>query len=178
MPPRRSTRSGRRRGCRASDSTVWASDIVTKFKKEEGVQIVNAVFLTDGASNGMVFNDIRSGSYTRDEYTSKHRVLKDSKTNKDYSLETMGATEACITILKERTGVKVINFYMGNGAYLPETLTKGWDLHIAIDPRSFNTFIPDIQGYNEDQIKDSFKNKQNLLAHMKPILSEFIDLIA
>jgi len=89
-------------GCTPLNEAIVASfDIIPKFQRENGVQIVNAVFLTDGQGHGM---GCRSGYYT-DAY------VHDPVTKKDYHV-TGDETDLYLKILKDRTACNTVGIYL------------------------------------------------------------------
>ena len=113
------------------DSAIIAMmDLVPKFKNDTGVQKVNTIFLTDGASHNLegVFDysfDSRNNEHhetikpMRSGYWASRRVdadiVTDPVTNKTYEITSM--TNDLLRILKGRVpGMNVIGFFIaGNG---------------------------------------------------------------
>jgi hypothetical protein len=85
-----------------NEAVVSAFDIVPKFQDETGVQIVNAVFLTDGQGHGMGAR----GGYYCDAY------VHDPVTHRDYKVEGRDETNLYLEILKERTGCNTVGIYL------------------------------------------------------------------
>jgi hypothetical protein len=88
-----------------NESIVTALDIVPAFQESTGVQIVNAVFLTDGQGHSM---GLRGGYSTK-------AVLHDPVTRKDYTPSESGwhgETNAYLEVLKDRTDCNVIGIYL------------------------------------------------------------------
>ena len=93
-----------RLGCTPLNETVvCALDIVPEFKQRHGIDIVNAVFLTDG-----------EGGTITDYYTNGDKHLTDPKTRKVYTVNTKSfhraeaETMALLSMLKDRTGCNTI----------------------------------------------------------------------
>jgi len=87
-----------------NESIVTALDIVPAFQESTGVQIVNAVFLTDGQGHSM----FRSGYRTT-------AVLHDPVTRKDYTPSENGwhgETNAYLEVLKDRTDCNIIGIFL------------------------------------------------------------------
>ena len=86
-----------------NEAILCALDIVPAFQAENGVQIVNSVFLTDGEGHSM-------GAYGG--YNTK-AIVHDPRSRKDYEVSNDGRynqceTDAYLRILKDRTGCNVI----------------------------------------------------------------------
>jgi hypothetical protein len=86
-----------------NEAVVSAFNIVPKFQEENGVQIVNAIFLTDGQGHGM---GCSSGYYT-------DSFVHDPVTKLNYKAGGK-ETDLYLRILKERTGCNVIGIYLNN----------------------------------------------------------------
>ena len=123
-------------GTPLNDAIVAMMDLLPKFKADTGVQKVNTIFLTDGASNGMD----RTYDYRLDTETGEHEeIIKSWKTyyssrspdltdnliitdpvmNKKYTTSTAGGniTNELLVILKNRVaGMNVVGFFIaGSG---------------------------------------------------------------
>ena len=87
-------------GTPLNEAILAAIQIVPKFKDENNVQIVNTVFLTDGCGNGL--HVPRQGSVK----------IKGDR----IGVRTNGknATNLLTQMLKDRTGAKVLNFFLAN----------------------------------------------------------------
>jgi hypothetical protein len=88
-----------------NEAIVTALDIVPAFQESTGVQIVNAVFLTDGQGHSM---GLRGGYSTK-------AVLHDPVTRKDYTPSESGyhsETNAYLEVLKDRTDCNVIGIFL------------------------------------------------------------------
>ena len=90
-----------------NEAVVSAFDIVPKFQEENGVQIVNAVFLTDGEGHGM---GCRSGLYC-------DQLVHDPITKMDYSVVGY-ETDCYLQILKDRTGCNVVGIFLTNQKHI------------------------------------------------------------
>jgi hypothetical protein len=91
-----------------NEAVVSAFDIVPKFQDETGVQIVNAVFLTDGQGHGMGAR----GGYYCDAY------VHDPVTHRDYKVEGRDETNLYLEILKERTGCNTVGIYLTSSKHI------------------------------------------------------------
>jgi len=98
-------------------------EIVPKFKRDTGVQKVNTIFLTDGASNNLdgVY-DYRLDTDTGDHTAVIDRIrgtitISDPKTLKNYEVDGYDITDGLLRILKDRVdGMNLIGFFIaGSG---------------------------------------------------------------
>jgi hypothetical protein len=110
-------------GCEGMTSTplnqaIFALDkVVLDFQKKNRVQIVSTIIFTDGESNcdDGVINE-PNPAYSVGG--AKRYFLRDTKTNKNYSLPSLtgsGATRVYLDILKDRTQSNLIGFYLLSG---------------------------------------------------------------
>ena len=159
-------------GTPLNDAIIAMMDLVPKFKNETGVQKVNTVFLTDGASNYLpgvfdyrfdaekkeqekVINDMRSfryGSYGSKPIT-KQIIITDPVTNKNYDVTSDGITNDLLGILKNRVpGMNIVGFFIaGNGK-------SG-----RVDKRTLMYLLKDYDQFNIME-KIKFVNKNKFLA--------------
>jgi hypothetical protein len=98
-------------------------EIVPKFKRETGVQKVNTIFLTDGASNRC--NGVYE--YRLDRGTGEHSeiisgvygkmMISDPKTLKTYEIDANDMTDGLLNVLKNRVpDMNLIGFFIaGSG---------------------------------------------------------------
>jgi hypothetical protein len=110
-------------GTPLNDAIVAMMEIVPKFKRDTGVQKVNTIFLTDGASNnlGGVYDyrlDTDTGEHT--PYISIVRgtmTISDPKTLKNYEVAGYDITDGLLRILKDRVpDMNLIGFFVaGSG---------------------------------------------------------------
>lgn len=124
-----------------NDCILLASDLVNNFRKNNKVEIVNVVYLTDGASDPIRVN---SDSLNRAESSYQERIKKrvicltDPVTRKVYyktdNFQDYGTTTILLRILKERTGANLIGFYLHNGSL--SSLNTIVDGNILSDPKS------------------------------------------
>jgi len=112
-------------GTPLNDAIIAMMEIVPKFKVETGVQKVNTIFLTDGASNNLdgVYD------YRLDTETGEHKeivnslrgkvMISDPKTLKTYEVDafTMNVTDGLLKVLKKRVpDMNLIGFFIaGSG---------------------------------------------------------------
>ena len=97
-------------GTPLAEAMLSAIPVTTRFREENGLQIVNVVFLTDGEGYDL---STRTGRYARGNNT----IYRDSVTRREYSGE---QSAAILNILRNRTGANVVNFYIS------DSRANGW----------------------------------------------------
>ena len=110
-------------GTPLNDAIIAMMEIVPKFKRDTGVQKVNTIFLTDGASNNLdgVY-DYRLDTGTGDHTQVIDRIrgtmtISDPKTLKNYEVAGYDMTDGLLRILKDRVDdMNLIGFFVaGSG---------------------------------------------------------------
>jgi len=110
-------------GTPLNDAIIAMMEIVPKFKRDTGVQKVNTIFLTDGASNNLdgVY-DYRLDTGTGDHTQVIDRIrgtmtISDPKTLKNYEVDGYDMTDGLLRILKDRVDdMNLIGFFVaGSG---------------------------------------------------------------
>jgi flagellar motor protein MotB len=125
-----------------------SESLLSEFKSSNNLQIVNAIYLTDGENNGITgsFNFVKgnpeshydSNKVDRFElnrvfgsYNSRASYLVDQKTKKQYTIFQNGSNDrysrnryrvetlTLLEILKDRIGVNIIGFHLVNTKRLP-----------------------------------------------------------
>jgi len=110
-------------GTPLNDAIIAMMEIVPKFKRDTGVQKVNTIFLTDGASHRTPgVYDYRLDSTTGEHYkvTGSLRgnvIITDPKTLKSYEVDGYNMTDGLLRILKDRVpDMNLIGFFIaGSG---------------------------------------------------------------
>ena len=110
-------------GTPLNDAIIAMMDIVPKFKSETGVQKVNTIFLTDGASNNLdgVYDyrlDTETGEHKEIVNTLRGKVMiSDPKTLKNYEVDAFNMTDGLLKVLKKRVpDMNLIGFFIaGSG---------------------------------------------------------------
>jgi len=110
-------------GTPLNDAIIAMMEIVPKFKRDTGVQKVNTIFLTDGASNRLEgIYDYRLNTDTGEHtpYISTVRgtmTISDPKTLKNYDVAEYDITDGLLRILKDRVpDMNLIGFFIaGSG---------------------------------------------------------------
>jgi len=127
-------------GTPLNDAIITMMDYVPKFKSNNGVQKVNTVFLTDGASNpisGVYDLEFNESTNTHNEtsksfargYSRIETIITDPVTNKKFSMEGSDTTNLLLKILKNRVdGMNVVGFFLaGTGrSGRIDKRTLGW----------------------------------------------------
>ncbi len=108
-------------GTPLNDAIVVLMDFLPKYKKAAGVQKINTIFLTDGASNNLIgVKDIKDDNEYFQGFL-KENLLIDPVTNKRYEFggygRGQGVTDALLKALKGRVpGMNVVGFFLaGSG---------------------------------------------------------------
>ena len=152
-------------GTPLNDAIVAMMEIVPKFKADTGVQKVNTIFLTDGASNRMhgVFDykfnteteehreTVDSGAFGGWHHHDKKVIVTDPVINKTYEVESSSdITNTLIKILKNRVyDMNVIGFFIAGRGRLGR-----------IDKRTLYYLLPSEERHKiMDMIKFANKNK-------------------
>ena len=110
-------------GTPLNDAIISMMEIVPKFKAETGVQKVNTIFLTDGASNNLdgVYDyrlDTDNGDHTAFINSLRGKVMiSDPKTLKNYEVDAFNMTDGLLKVLKKRVpDMNLIGFFIaGSG---------------------------------------------------------------
>jgi len=110
-------------GTPLNDAIIAMMEIVPKFKRDTGVQKVNTIFLTDGASHSTpgVYDyslDTKTGEHYK--ITGRLRgniIITDPKTLKSYEVDGYNMTDGLLRILKDRVpDMNLIGFFIaGSG---------------------------------------------------------------
>jgi hypothetical protein len=110
-------------GTPLNDAIIAMMEIVPKFKAETGVQKVNTIFLTDGASNnlgGVYYYRLNTDTGDHTPYISTVRgtmTISDPKTLKTYEIAGYDITDGLLRVLKDRVpDMNLIGFFIaGSG---------------------------------------------------------------
>jgi hypothetical protein len=114
-------------GTPLNEATIAAMEIVPHFQKQYKLQIVNAVFLTDGEGHTIrnVYSKTDDGRLTtKGDTYGYHReqfgiVLRDPVTKQQETIENIyncaSHTAAYVKLLKAKTGCNVLGFYVITG---------------------------------------------------------------
>ena len=180
-------------GTPLNEAIITAHKLIPEFAKANNVQLVNAVFLTDGASSssGQVFNEDgsqgRVGSYGNDYKL----ILTDPKTRKQYDLSRGGreTTSQLLRSLRGSLGINVVGFYILSGgrrlkSYALSEFFSYEELDMKVKELRKNKFVVSkMRGYNEEYLikggadleidTDSFLDKVNTGAKKGELLRAF-----
>ena len=139
-------------GTPLNESIVAAMKIVPRFKKDNRLQIVNTVFLTDGEGNKWTSIADGTGRYlwSAQGYGSKNQrlVIRDPITKYEVMLSTMTdneLTSAYIKLLKVRTGCNIIGFYILPGRQISYVASK---------------YMPDLDTVSVEKMKKEFRSNK------------------
>lgn len=135
-------------GTPLNEAIVTAMNIVPKFQKENRLQIVNTVFLTDGDANrntdicnGLGGTIIQSGNRSiviRDNITKHEEILENH-------FDSNRLTTAYLNLFKKRTNSNVVGFY----------ILHGRELNIALEK-----FEPTKENRNYEKERIDFRDKK------------------
>ena len=137
-------------GTPLNSTIAIAPEIINKFKKDNKVQIVNTIFLTDGVSHSIPtsYYDSERNEFLGGYYREKDMYLKKYNILLSYSAITQ--TSTLLSVLKLKTNSNVLGFFLTNN----------------------NNFIYDLrmsESYNMDcKLKKDFrKNKYLIMKNFK-----------
>jgi hypothetical protein len=110
-------------GTPLNDAIIAMMEIVPKFKRDTGVQKVNTIFLTDGASNRLegVYDyrlDTETGDHTEVVNGLRGTItISDPKTLKNYEIAGYDITDGLLRVLKDRVpDMNLVGFFIaGSG---------------------------------------------------------------
>jgi hypothetical protein len=147
-------------GTPLNEAIALSSEIVKRFRLKNNCQIVNLVYLTDGASNSgdrLVFLDKSKGTISTNQLAADIgdvAVLRDTETKYQVTIDPSHVydradivTRALLEITRYRTQCNVIGLYMLN--------SKHAESHIA-------KYHPDADGTKMESLKDSLISKRYL----------------
>ena len=116
--------------CTPLNGAIMLSEhVIRKFKKDNNLHNVNAVFLTDGESSGSIYRYDATKETERDRragreglYKEKTNIyIKDTKTKKNHLImkngftrRGSGITPALLDIVKGRLGINIVGFFILN----------------------------------------------------------------
>jgi len=150
-----------------NDCIMAAMPMVNAFRKRYAIDKMNTIFLTDGASDGndryVMFNPSQDiidkryvnkqpgGYYIAATEYDNNLVLRDNKTKKEYHIDRMrNMTDPLLDALRERTGTKVLGFYISSGK--------------KIDRYTLNRYFP---SYSYDKNEKVFDRKKVMAEYRK-----------
>lgn len=167
-------------------SLLVMEEIVQNFRKRTKVQITNVVVLTDGDSN---CHTISNAVNKLNPYI----IYDDRKTRTQYK---GNLTKCMLEMLKVRTGVNLVGFYICGTGDIPqtekdnptwtnegfvETKKDGYDSHYYVNRKSFKSTTFEIDDVNSDVSINSLTN--NIIKQLnkkqlsRVLLRRFIDNI-
>ena len=110
-----------------NEAIIAGAEVVNQFQKETGVDIVNAVFLTDGEGSSI------TGSYGR-----RNAVIRDTTTKRNYTVKPRGYTadtDALLEWFKDQTGATTIGIRLLDCKHIKGLRYNFW----ANDDQGFET---------------------------------------
>ena len=106
-------------GTPLNEAIVAAMKIVPKFQKENRLQVVNTVFLTDGEASQFIAISDGKGAYITQNVRKQRVVIRDPITKHEIMVndpdKEIKLTTAYIELLKARTNCNIIGFYILSG---------------------------------------------------------------
>jgi len=126
-------------GTPLNDAIVALMDFLPKYKKTTGVQKINTIFLTDGASNGLP--GVKDNLNDNDFYSRfmRENLLIDPVTNKRYEFSQHEVTNTLLKALKGRvSGMNVVGFFLAGSGQKGTINRRRWyyilrDTNFAVD---------------------------------------------
>jgi hypothetical protein len=103
-------------GCTPLDESIISTmELMNRFRRTTGAQIVNAVFLTDGDANTVsgYLSDSGSRQYFEPKTT---YLIEDRALHKTYEFRPDTMTQVMLRILRDRQNIHVVGFFIG-GSY-------------------------------------------------------------
>ena len=115
-------------GTPLNSAIVITAEVVKRFQSNYNIQKMNTIFLTDGSSDGNYdkvtsekpehswATEIGNGMYRVSPNWDSNLVLRDTVTKKEYfDVGRIQLTESLLDALRQRTGTKVLGFYISSG---------------------------------------------------------------
>ena len=89
---------------------MTAIPVVNKFRQDNGLQIVNTAFLTDGEGGALrAIHDPTTPGRRRSVYNS---VLRDKVSRKEWKTSSWTIGANLLDVFRSRTGSKIVNFFI------------------------------------------------------------------
>ena len=99
-------------GTPLAEAMVSAIPVVNKFRKTNGLQIVNTVFLTDGDGAGLACVKDRTAPDGERRINSYNTIIRDPASRKEWDYGYYAMTRTLLDIFRVRTGSKIVNFFI------------------------------------------------------------------
>ena len=168
-----------------------AKDCIAHFKKVNGIEIINSIFLTDGDSYGgytIEKNGTSVNDYDRYSNNSKEVFLK-TRNQEHLSLDTnRNMTESLLKWVGQELDINVLGFFITNydygnnlkrDGYKIEENTGGYSRLYTIYTRNFSsqkTTLKSTKDYNE--LVANLRKNQISMRNKRNFVKNFIELIA
>jgi len=126
-------------GCTPLNEAIVASfDIIPEFQRQNGLQIVNTVFLTDGDGHSM-------GIYNRWGYDKEQSYVRDHKTRKTYTVDNSSRpeTDVLLRMLKDKTGCNTIGIRLHASKHI-----RGFRYDAGVDDASMSALAMQWKKFN------------------------------
>jgi len=136
-------------GTPLNSAIIAALEVIPKFQKENRVQIVNSVFLTDGDSHYRQYYMGKNKHWEAFSVLGENVFFVDPVTKKDYRADSRyDFTELFYQILKDRLGVNIMGFYLINNGMF----------------KRFSLSMASVMGIEQDEILKKFRTKNCFVA--------------
>jgi hypothetical protein len=108
-------------GTPLNQTILAAIKIVPKYQKQNRLEVIDVVFLTDGEDSSsetvtreMSTEECQYGNYYHIDKSTRYAVsyVEDPETGKKYRVSENGVTETFLKILKDKTGCNLLGFYI------------------------------------------------------------------
>ena len=120
-------------GTPLNDALIVLNDFVVEYKKSSGVQKLNTIFLTDGASNHL-YGVKDEGGF---QGFSRENLLIDPYNNKQYRFDVREITDTLLKVLKNRVSeMNVVGFFLA-GKGRKGTIHKNTWYYLLRDTKNY-----------------------------------------
>ena len=184
-----------------NEAIISAFDIIPEFQRQNGIQIVNSVFLTDGDGHSMGIGNQwgynKRNTYVRDHKTRRTYTVGDgNRPETDVLLEMLKDKTGCNTIgirLEAKNHIRNYRYYKGIDDSMMSELAKSWKKHNFITlPSSYDKYFV-VQGQlkvefdaleelDEDasivKIKNAFLKGNTSKKSSRVIANQMVEIIA
>jgi len=97
-------------GTPLNEAIMTAIPVVNKFRADNGLQIVNTAFLTDGEGSTLrAVHDPSEPGGLRSVYNG---IIRDKASRKEWKTDAWGMSATLLDVFRARTGSKIVNFFI------------------------------------------------------------------
>ncbi len=175
-------------GTPLNDAIIHAQKISEIFRKENGLQIVNCIFLTDGDSNSSGYYQDKEGRTQSAIGYGKNYIVTDPKSKIQYQHCTR--TETLLKMLAETQDVNVIGFYISDYQYQQYRASKkdrfalvkqkGYDSYFIIPSKGVSTVKGNMfegMDVNDKKFDKHVKSKREEQKNERVMVSKLMELM-